>query len=116
MFKQYQNKSSLRKQNTRINRGGVADVIGDKIGWWEKQTIPYGRPDDITVEITSKYKNRPDLLAYDNYGSTELEWVILQYNNIIDINELVVGQFIRIPSKSRAMSIAASRKNTPRVF
>jgi hypothetical protein len=39
---------------------------------------------NITQAQLARYKYNPDLLAYDIYGSTELDFVIMQMNGIID--------------------------------
>lgn len=41
----------------------------------------------ITHEDIVKYKYNPDLLAYDIYGSTQLDFIILLCNGIIDPKE-----------------------------
>ncbi|CAB4125905.1 Baseplate wedge protein gp53, bacteriophage T4 [uncultured Caudovirales phage] len=37
-------------------------------------------PDDILYTIQTQYAYRPDLLAYDLYGSAALWWVFIQRN------------------------------------
>lgn len=37
-------------------------------------------PDDFLYEIESQYTHRPDLLAYDLYGTSKLWWVFAQRN------------------------------------
>jgi hypothetical protein len=37
-------------------------------------------PDDQEMEINVTYRYRPDLLAYDLYGTPELWWVFYQRN------------------------------------
>lgn len=37
-------------------------------------------PDDQEMEINQTYQYRPDLLAYDLYGTPELWWVFYQRN------------------------------------
>jgi len=37
-------------------------------------------PDDREMEINITYQYRPDLLAYDLYGTAELWWVFYQRN------------------------------------
>lgn len=41
----------------------------------------------FTTEQISKYKYCPDLLAYDVYGSVQLDFVVLKCNGIIDPKE-----------------------------
>jgi len=38
------------------------------------------QPDDQQMEINLTYQYRPDLLAYDLYGTPELWWVFYQRN------------------------------------
>lgn len=83
--------------------GGVVDY-GTRLGWWEREVIPKSVT-DVMVVLTSKYDKRPDLLAYDLYGSSTLMWVILQYNNIVDVNgEFVTGATLTVPTKVRVFT------------
>lgn len=43
--------------------------------------------ENITQEQIVKYKYQPDLLAYDIYGSTQLDFIVLICNGIIDPKE-----------------------------
>ena len=36
--------------------------------------------DDFRYVIENQYRHRPDLLAYDTYGSAKLWWVFIQRN------------------------------------
>ena len=59
--------------------------------------------DDILFEITSDYENRPDLLAYDLYGDTNLWWVFAVRNvsKIKDpIYDMTAGTKIYLPKIS----------------
>jgi prophage DNA circulation protein len=59
--------------------------------------------DDVVYEVTSKYENRPDLLAYELYGDSALWWVfaVRNKNTIKDpIYDLVAGTKIYIPRLS----------------
>ena len=39
------------------------------------------QPDEIvTVTVPSKYEGRPDRIAFEVYGTTRLDWVIMAYN------------------------------------
>ena len=60
-------------------------------------------PDDIRYTIDPQYKYRPDLLAYDLYGTPKLWWVFAQRNmNVIrdPIFDFEVGTTIYIPKKA----------------
>lgn len=56
--------------------------------------------DDIQFEITSLYMHRPDLLAYDIYGDSQLWWVFAVRNKDVirdPIYDFVPGQVIFLP-------------------
>lgn len=40
---------------------------------------------------------RPDLIAFDVYGFTQYWQIILEYNQIIDVGELVAGKVLKLP-------------------
>ena len=49
--------------------------------------------------VTGKYINRPDLISYFVYGSSDYWWMICKFNGICDVfSELVSGVVIDIPS------------------
>lgn len=87
--------------NGRYTQGGKADSTSTTIGWWERTIFPQS-PLDVTLVITKKYAGRPDLIAYDMYGKSTMMWVVLQYNNVVDLQEdLTEGTTIRLPTKGR---------------
>lgn len=91
--------TELRK--SRYVQGGSTEVHPTRLGWWERRNIPRAN-DDISVTIDQKYTKRPDLVAYDAYGSASLQWLVLQFNNILDINtEFVEGKTIFLPTEQR---------------
>ncbi len=101
-FKLYENKSSVKKKNSRYLQGGDTDVYKERLGWWEKRDIPENGISDTVFKITKRYEHRPYLVAKIVLGREDLEWLILQYNEIVDIiEEFVAGREIRIPSKNR---------------
>ena len=57
---------------TKIRDGQYLDIL--KI-----RPVPEDS-DDVIYEIQSQYHQRPDLLAYDMYGSSKLWWVYAQRN------------------------------------
>lgn len=64
--------------------------------------VPISR-DDPEYVVETRYRHRPDLLAYDLYGNAKLWWVFAQRNmNIIKdpIYDLEPGLKIRIPQKA----------------
>ena len=58
--------------NTTINVSG-------ELGLLKIRAVP-ADDDDILYEIQSQYTHRPDLLAYDLYGTSKLWWVFAQRN------------------------------------
>lgn len=104
-FKLFQNKSSLAKRYSRMLNGGTTELKGNKLGWWERGDFEKNISTDRLVVIPDVYDNRPDLLAYAVYGNPALFWLILQYNNIIDLEEeFVTGAEILLPSRTRVLS------------
>lgn len=88
----------------RYGYGGSSVDYGQRLGWWER-TVFEKSPSDISLNITPRYSQRPDLIAYDMYGQSGLAWLVLQFNNIINVDEeLVTGVTITLPSKSRALT------------
>lgn len=54
-------------------------------------------PEQGTI-ILNNQELRPDLLSYKIYGDTQYWWILLKYNNIIDLNDLYKGRVISYPS------------------
>jgi hypothetical protein len=107
MFLPYKDKTSDKKKYSRIIQGGEYERSGSKISFWSKRTdILKNQNDDIEIfELPLQYHKRPDLLAYDLYGRSDLMWVILQYNSIVDIEEeFIAGANLKLPSRSRVFS------------
>ena len=58
--------------------------------------LPYVGERTITYEA-----RRPELLSSILYdGETQFWWVLLMYNNILNVNDLEEGTIIRYPSQS----------------
>lgn len=58
--------------NTTVSKTGELEVL-------RIRPIP-AEDDDILYTIEPQYNHRPDLLAYDLYGSSKLWWVFAQRN------------------------------------
>lgn len=81
----------------RSAKGGTTDSTG----FWTRKIFTKSY-DDLTVPITKKYHRRPDLMATDIYGSSEVMWFILQYNDIIDVYaEFTEGKVLTLPTPIR---------------
>jgi hypothetical protein len=83
--------------NSRYIKGGSVD----ETGFWSR-SIFVKSPDDLNITISKKYARKPELLAYDLYGSAGLMWFVLQYNDIINpYLEFVEGKAITLPTPIR---------------
>ena len=63
---------------------------------------------DTSVEIESKYNLRPDLMAYDMYGSPNYWWIFALKNKdkLIDpVEDFKTGLTITIPTKTGIRSL-----------
>ena len=65
---------------------------------------------ELTLEQQKRYKYAPDLLAYDVYGSTQLDFVILLANDMIDPKEFNL-KVVRLPYKSPMTTFMSSIYN-----
>ena len=93
--------NSINVPKSRYSSGGSTDVYSTRLGWWERHVYQPSR-EDVEYTIEQKYHIRPDLLAYDVYGSPVYMWLVLQYNNILDINtEFIVGAKVLLPTPQR---------------
>lgn len=91
----------VEQRTGRYSQGGLADRYQRKVAWWERRDLEH-QLDDIIFTVTPGTAKRPDIIASQIYGKPNLSWVVLQYNNIVDINtELVTGTIIRLPSQRR---------------
>lgn len=61
--------------------------------------------DDVYVTINKELIGRPDLISFKAYGTPDLWWAILDFNNIKDpLFEIKIGQIIKIPSLDTVLS------------
>ena len=68
----------------------------------EIRPVP-SEPDDFRYVIENQYRHRPDLLAYDVYGSAKLWWVFVQRNMSVlkhPIYDFEPGVVIFLPKKT----------------
>lgn len=88
-------------KNSRYVNGGTTEVSGGFAQWWNRTIFP-SDPSDLEYVLEKRFEGRPDMLASVFYGDSSLWWVILQYNNILDINlEFVSGTILQIPTQDR---------------
>lgn len=103
-------KNVTSSPSSRYTQGGRADVYPTRVGWWEKRKIEKA-DSDIFITIRPGEEKRPDLIAWNVYQRANLGWVVLQFNNIVDVEtELVTGKTIRLPAIRRlTMDILTQR-------
>jgi hypothetical protein len=60
------------------------------------------------ITLEQKYEKRPDLLAYDLYGDSDLWWVFTIYNRnkiLNPIYDFKEGMTIRVPNSISAIGV-----------
>jgi len=105
------NKDVLLGKASRYTQGGLSYYNkAGKVKWWEQYNLSPAN-DDIQVEVLPRFAQRPDRIAYEIYGKTELAWVVLQSNHIVDIQEeLTIGKVLTLPSPSRMLFDILNKK------
>ena len=94
---------------SRYVQGGTADKYSNRVGWWERVTFTK-QDDDILYQIKDYQSKRPDLVAKEVYGQVKLTWLVLQYNNIVDIEtEFLAGKELRLPTQRRVITEITTR-------
>jgi hypothetical protein len=87
---QYESTSPWNKTN--VIQGQYLDLLTIR-------PVP-AEPDDILYTVQTQYTYRPDLLAYDLYGSEKLWWVFAQRNMDVikdPVYDMVPGVKIYLP-------------------
>lgn len=95
------------KEFTRYTGGSVEKnrSLKDFLVLRKPLNIPQEEGDTFFL-ITQEFIDRPDLIAYNAYGVSDLWWVIYEYNEIRDpLHDLKLGQIIRIPELDRVINI-----------
>lgn len=99
----------VQQRESRYVQGGSTDRHPNRIGWWERRLIPKS-DSDIVVFVQPQEVHRPDLIANRVYGKANLQWLVLQYNSIVDIQtEIVLGKALRLPNQRRVTMDIMSR-------
>lgn len=89
-------RNDLRK-TSRYKRTPITEFYTDI---WVAPTVTTSANDSL-FEIDPRYNKRPDLLAYDLYGTVDYWWVFAMRNKdtLVDpINDFLTGTIIYIPS------------------
>ena len=86
--------------STTIKNGQYLDIF-------QIRPVP-AQSDDVLYNVQPQYTHRPDLLAYDVYGSSKLWWVFAQRNmdTLKDpVFDLVAGIDIFLPRASQLQKL-----------
>ena len=79
---------------------GRTGILNNRyLGYMQIRPVPKSG-DDVLYKVQPQYNYRPDLLAYDLYGTTKLWWVFAQRNMDIikdPVYDLVSGIEIYLP-------------------
>ena len=81
-----------------------------RLSLWNARDIPVMSSDQVLV-LDQVYQYKPDLLAYDLYGSSRLFWVFMMRNKdlIFDpIYDMVAGMTLLVPTKDSLTSLLNS--------
>lgn len=101
--------NAVLNPRSRYTQGGDTDRFRKRLGFWDRYSFPLAN-DDVNVVVTSRTQFRPDLVAFDLYQQAKLQWFVLQYNSIVDINEeFIVGKRLVLPTPQRLLSSLLSR-------
>ena len=82
-------------------------VNGQYLNFLSIRPVP-AESDDVLYTIESQYRHRPDLLAYDLYGSPRLWWVFAQRNMDVikdPVYDIEAGTQIYLPKGDRLQEI-----------
>lgn len=77
------------------------------LGLWNPRDIPRDLSDVSTI-LATKYQNRPDLLSYDLYGTTDYWWTFMVLNPDLikdPIYDMVSGMSLFTATPDRLQSL-----------
>ncbi len=98
-----QETNSVEQQYSRYVQGGLTDRYNNRLGWWERR-IMKRRDDDYNIIVAVEEAGRPDIISNQVYGQDKYAWLVLQYNNIVDIaTELIPGKKLVLPHQQRLL-------------
>lgn len=84
----------------------ITPIFGRFMAYYIHRSITPNALDTIVTLTDQRYHQRPDNLAQDLYGDSELFWVVPIRNGLEDpVYDLVVGQRYVLPHPSYVRSI-----------
>lgn len=96
-------------ENSIMNLAELLEYNG--VLFWDSGDYPDLPPheDDVFITLTNENASRPDLIAYQYYGDSNLIWAILLGNNKELPNQFLPSEQIRIPAKASIDLILAQK-------
>jgi len=95
------NTKSVNDRNSRYVQGGDTTILNNRTGWWERRKFTR-QDDDIRIVIQDNEGKRPDVISNRVYGKAIYAWLVLEYNNIVDVEtEMVPGKELFLPTQQR---------------
>ena len=88
-------KKSTSRYDTKIR---LVSDDGTKIRFIRVRDITFDDNNSTVHVVTPNEAFRPDIIAYEHYGSEKYSWVILAANNLMTPYDLVKGMKIILPS------------------
>ena len=73
----------------------------ETFGTWTQPSYLLTRPDESLIsklKITSQFAGRPDLISNKLYGTPLLDWVLIAFNNVTELNWPKIGDIIEYPA------------------
>lgn len=93
--------NAINVRDSRYVQGGTTDRFPNRLGWWERRELPLD-DNDLSIVVRPSEDRRPDLVANRVYGKSTLQWLVLQYNTVVDIEtEFRTGITLRLPDPRR---------------
>lgn len=84
----------------------LSSIVGRFMTYYVHRSVKPHQLDKVTQLNNERYVERPDLLAFDLYGDSELFWVIPVRNGLQDpIFDLTFGKSLIIPDTTYVRSI-----------
>lgn len=94
-----ENEVNRYKRFTQLAVGG-----GSKVQFVRKDMMKIEGPYEAFY-VTAKYEYRPDLLAFELYGSSLYAWSILAVNHFKTIYDIVAGTYIYVPKIAQVLEV-----------
>lgn len=88
-------KKSTSRYDTKIR---LVSNDGTNIRFIRVKDLTFDDENSTVHVVTPQEAFRPDIIAYEHYGSEKYSWVILAANNLMTPYDLVMGMKIVLPS------------------